>query len=154
MRHGPDSEMDVGAPDPLVVNNWRFALADTGTVAPDGQAALPWTPMEMGSAPKAGLTLTIWLPVPLALEFEEEKLTVMIWFPGVVGVQGTDTCALRMGWLPEMLLIVPFTLVVNAAEPWNVMLLGPLITAATSTGRPTVKDPGSFRETAGLLVRT
>ena len=41
MRHGPDSEMFVGAPDPVVVNNWMLAFAGADTVAPAGHAALP-----------------------------------------------------------------------------------------------------------------
>ena len=59
IRQGPVSERLVGAPDPVVVNNWRLAFAGTETVAPACHAALPWTPNEIGSAASAGSTLMI-----------------------------------------------------------------------------------------------
>ena len=55
-RHGPDSEMLVGAPEPVVVKSWMLAFAGAGMVAPFGQAALPWTPIDIGSSPTACLT--------------------------------------------------------------------------------------------------
>lgn len=153
-RHGPDSEMVVGAPDPVVANNCSVAFAGAGTVAPAGQAALPCTPNEMGSAPNAGFTSTIWFAVPLALEFDAEKLAVMIWLPEIVGVHGAVAWAFVIGWLPEMLNTFPLTFVVNAALPCTVTLLAPLTMAATSVGTPTVKDPGSFSDSVGAVVNT
>ena len=58
-RHGPDSEMLAGAPDPVVVNSWSEVLAAAVTVPFAGHAAPPWTPMEIGSAAGAGRTLMV-----------------------------------------------------------------------------------------------
>ena len=89
-KQGPVSEMLAGAPDPVVVNKVMEALAGAETVPPAGHAALPCTPMEMGSAPGAGRTLTAWVLLPLMNELLAEKSATISWLPGVVGFHVVD----------------------------------------------------------------
>ena len=117
-RHGPDSEMLAGAPDPVVVNKVKEAFAGAETVALAGQAALPRTPIERGSGPGAGSTLTAWVPVPLMKLLDALNSAEMIWLPAVAGVHEVEIRPPDSVVLPEMPTWFPLTFVKNETLPW------------------------------------